>query len=56
MNLSLSDHERIKRFRLVADEWSSITGELSPTLKLKRKVLYKKYNDVISEIFSVDKN
>lgn len=56
MNLSLSDHERIKRFRLIPDEWTSLTGELSPTLKLKRKVLYLKYCDVISEIFSVDKN
>ena len=56
MNLSLSDHERIKRFRLIPDEWTSQTGELSPTLKLKRKVLYLKYCDVISEIFSVDKN
>jgi long-chain acyl-CoA synthetase len=55
MNLNLSDHEKIKRFRLVSDEWTSQTGELSPTLKLKRKVLYGKYNDIISEIFSVDK-
>jgi long-chain acyl-CoA synthetase len=56
LNQSLGDHEKIKRFRLVSDEWSAENGELSPTLKLKRKVLYKKYNDVISEIFSVDKN
>jgi long-chain acyl-CoA synthetase len=56
MNLNLSDHEKIKRFRLVSDEWSAQTGELSPTLKLKRKVLYVKYRDVITEIFSVDKN
>ena len=56
MNLSLSDHEKIKRFRLIPDEWTSQPGELSPTLKLKRKVLYLKYCDVISEIFSVDKN
>jgi long-chain acyl-CoA synthetase len=56
MNLNLSDHEKIKRFRLIPDEWTSQTGELSPTLKLKRKVLYLKYCDVISEIFSVDKN
>jgi long-chain acyl-CoA synthetase len=56
MNLNLSDHEKIKRFRLVSDEWTAETGELSPTLKLKRKVLYKKYTDVINNIFSVDKN
>ena len=56
MNLTLGDHEKIKRFRLVADEWTSNTGELSPTLKLKRKVLYEKYSALINEIFSVDKN
>jgi long-chain acyl-CoA synthetase len=55
MNFNLSDHEKIKRFRLVADEWTAATGELSPTLKLKRKVLYEKYSAIISEIFSVDK-
>ncbi len=55
MNVNLSDHEKIKRFRLVADEWTANTGELSPTLKLKRKVLYEKYSALISEIFSVDK-
>lgn len=55
INSSLGDHEKIKRFRLVMDEWAPQTGELSPTLKLKRKVLYEKYNELISEIFSVDK-
>jgi long-chain acyl-CoA synthetase len=54
LNVTLGDHENIKRFRLVADEWSANTGELSPTLKLKRKVLYEKYSALISEIFSVD--
>ena len=55
INSSLGDHEKIKRFRLVSDEWAPQTGELSPTLKLKRKVLYEMYNELISEIFSVDK-
>jgi long-chain acyl-CoA synthetase len=36
-NKDLSDSERINRFRLVPDEWTPETGELSPTLKLKRK-------------------
>jgi long-chain acyl-CoA synthetase len=55
MNQQLGEHERIKRFRLVADEWTPQTGELSPTLKLKRKVLSDKYPDLIEDIFSVDK-
>jgi long-chain acyl-CoA synthetase len=56
MNLTLGDHEKIKRFRLVADEWTANSGELSPTLKLKRKVLYEKYSTLINDIFSVDKS
>ncbi|HQH40188.1 MAG TPA: long-chain fatty acid--CoA ligase, partial [Bacteroidales bacterium] len=55
-NKQLGEHERIKRFRLVADEWSPQTGELSPTLKLKRRVLLEKYSNLIDEIFSVDKD
>lgn len=54
-NDQLADHEKIKRFRLIADEWTAPTGELSPTLKLKRKILYDKYSELIEEIFKVDK-
>ena len=51
INKELAFHEQIKRFRLVCDEWSPDTGELSPTLKLKRRVLYKKYEHLIREIY-----
>ncbi len=44
--------EQIKRFRLVADEWSAQTGELSPTLKLKRRQLIEKYTKIIDEIYA----
>ncbi len=54
INRELGQTERIKRFRLVPDEWSALTGELSPTLKLKRKFLYEKYATLIEEIFSVE--
>ncbi len=53
LNKDLAFHEQIKRFRLVCKEWSPATGELSPTLKLKRGVLYKEYDKIIKEIFSV---
>jgi len=55
INKQLGDFERIKRFRLVADEWTMQTGELSPTLKLKRNTLHGQYKELIEEIFSVDK-
>lgn len=51
VNATLSPHEQIKRFRLVADEWSPQTGELSPTLKLRRAVIYQKYDDIYEEIY-----
>ncbi|MCF8224518.1 MAG: long-chain fatty acid--CoA ligase [Bacteroidales bacterium] len=54
LNEQLGQVERIKRFKLVADEWTPLSGEMSPTLKLKRKVISEKYADIISEIFAVD--
>ena len=51
LNSTLSEYECIKRFRLVCEEWSQETGELSPTLKLKRNVIKKKYASVIDEIY-----
>ncbi len=56
LNMQLGLAEQIKRFRLVHEEWSPLSGELSPTLKLKRKFLLEKYNDLISDIFAVDSN
>jgi long-chain acyl-CoA synthetase len=53
LNATLGQTEYIKRFRLVAEEWGSLTGELSPTLKLKRKYICDKYRDIIEEIYSV---
>lgn len=50
-NKELAPHEQIKKFRLVAEEWTAINGLLSPTLKLKRNVLQKKYEAVIAEIY-----
>ncbi len=51
-NKELAPHEQIKCFRLVTEEWSPQTGELSPTLKLKRNVLMIKYKDLIDEIYN----
>ena len=52
VNRTFGQHEEIKRFRLVSDTWSSQSGELSQTLKLKRKVIEQKYSDIIEEIFA----
>ena len=52
LNKELLDYQRIKKILLVGDEWSPVTGELSHTLKLKRRHLYKKYDHLISRIYN----
>lgn len=56
LNRDLPPHEQIKRFRLVADEWNQQNGFLSPTLKLRRAPLNKKYQHLIEEIYSKAEN
>jgi long-chain acyl-CoA synthetase len=55
INKTLGEHEEIKRFRLVNDEWTTQSGELSPTLKIKRNYVTAKYKTIIEEIYSVQK-
>ncbi|MDD3665207.1 MAG: long-chain fatty acid--CoA ligase, partial [Bacteroidales bacterium] len=51
VNKTLGSHEQIKRFRMVCEEWSPQTGGLSPTLKLKRNVISRKYHHILEEIY-----
>jgi long-chain acyl-CoA synthetase len=51
LNKKLSPPERLNRFRLVQDEWTPETGELSPTLKLRRQFIHNKYQDLIAQIY-----
>lgn len=51
LNKKLSPPERINRYRLVKEEWTPQTGELSPTLKLKRQFLIDKYRTLINQIY-----
>ncbi|MCW3804986.1 AMP-dependent synthetase/ligase [Plebeiibacterium marinum] len=53
-NKLLGQHEQIKRFRIVCEPWTSASGELSATLKLKRRVLYNKYADLLRKIYSYE--
>nr|WP_321453351.1 AMP-dependent synthetase/ligase [uncultured Carboxylicivirga sp.] len=50
-NKQLGAHEQIKRFRLICDNWSAPSGELSPTLKLRRRVIYRKYAETLREMY-----
>ncbi len=44
--------EQIKKFELLSDDWTVDTGELTPKLSLKRKVIMEKYKDAIERIYA----
>jgi long-chain acyl-CoA synthetase len=52
VNQHLAQFERIKKFVLLPQEFSVAGGELTPTLKIKRRVVLEKYRDVIDKLYS----
>ena len=48
----LSRIEKVRKFTLLSEEWSPLTGELTPTLKNKRRVLAEKYEKEIRHLYS----
>ncbi|RVT77428.1 long-chain fatty acid--CoA ligase [Flavobacterium sufflavum] len=52
INSKFGHWEQIKRFELTPDVWSIDGGELTPTLKLKRKNILEKYQDLYKKIYS----
>lgn len=52
LNEKFGNWEKIKRFELTSDVWSIEGGELTPTLKLKRKIVLQKYADLFDKIYS----
>ncbi len=52
VNAGLANFETIKRFRLVPDEWSQESGELTPSMKLKRRVITERYSGVVTELYA----
>ena len=51
LNRELSQFERIKKIALLPAEFSVASGELTPTLKVKRKVVEERYRDRIEELY-----
>ncbi len=44
--------EQIKKFELLPDEWSIDTGEMTPKLSMKRKVIMEKFKSAVDRIYS----
>jgi len=51
-NQFFGDYEKVKRYLLVGEEWTQPSGFLSPTLKIKRKVIEAHYAEKIEILFS----
>lgn len=51
-NNRFSHIEQVKKFELLDKDWTVDSGELTPTLKLKRKVIMKNYENLIKKIYS----
>ncbi|MFL2433498.1 MAG: AMP-binding protein, partial [Vicinamibacterales bacterium] len=51
VNERLPRHEQIKRWAILPAEFSITTGELTPTLKLKRRVVVERWSSVIDELY-----
>lgn len=51
-NAFFGDYEQIKKYVLIPDEWSQLTDILTPTLKVKRNLVYEKYKDEIEKLFA----
>ena len=51
-NKQFNHVEQIKKFELLSHEWSVETGEMTPKLSLKRKVIMEKYKEAVKRIYS----
>jgi long-chain acyl-CoA synthetase len=51
VNQHLNNVERIKKFTVLPTDWTVDSGELTPTMKMKRKVVNQRYADVIEQMY-----
>ena len=51
LNVNFGNWEKIKKFAIIPNEFTIETGELTPTLKMKRKIILAKYENEINEIY-----
>jgi long-chain acyl-CoA synthetase len=51
-NKFFGDFEKVKRFELVDREWSIDEGEVTPSLKIRRKIIAEHFQDLIDVMFA----
>ena len=51
LSTDLANYEKIVRFTLIANEFTQEGGEITPTMKIKRKVVADKYKDIIDRMY-----
>ncbi len=51
-NKFFAAHEHVKRFQIITNEWTVDGGELTPTLKLKRRKIMEKYGHLLAKIYN----
>ncbi len=51
-NLKFGKWEQIKKFEITPDEWTIDSGHLTPTMKMKRKVIQEKYKNLVQKIYN----
>ncbi|MFH9617911.1 AMP-dependent synthetase/ligase [Streptomyces pratensis] len=54
-NARLNRTEQIKRYRLLTREWGPETGELTPSLKLRRRVIRDQYGEILDALYAQDR-
>jgi long-chain acyl-CoA synthetase len=52
INPSFNHVEQVKKFRLLPEEWGVETGEMTPKLSLKRKIIMEKYKHEIERMYA----
>ena len=52
MTPSLAQFEKVKKFALLEHELTVENGELTPTLKVRRRIVDEKYRDIIDRLYA----
>ena len=52
LNAGLAPYETIKSFAVLPHDFTEAAGEMTPSLKVKRKVVIEKYGDVIQGLYT----